>query len=180
VKKKLIGQRGHWENGAAMLVQNGPLVTVSWAIPENKIRALALGGKPVPAAVSGTMLIDTGASQTCIDIDIAEELGLDVVGRRSGFGFGGHHTSPVYNAVLLIPAGDVVLAHSRTVMGIREMQAHFAKTNPDFKRQGLPTRMVGLLGRDLMSIMEMTYDGPRARWQVKFADDFVKSAPRPQ
>lgn len=158
-----------------MLVQNGPLLTVSWALPESRVKALVLGGKAIPTPVNGAMLIDTGASQTCIDIDIAEELGLDVVGRRSGFGFGGHHTSPVYNAVLVIPAGDSVLVQSRSVMGIREMQKHFAKNNPDFKRGGLPTRMVGLLGRDLLAFTTLTYEGPRARWQVKFDEDFLKT-----
>lgn len=110
---KLVGQQAHWENGPLMLVQNGPLLTVSWALPESRVKALALGGKTIPAPVNGAMLIDTGASQTCIDIDIAEELGLDVVGRRSGFGFGGHHTSPVYNAVLVIPAGDGMLVQEQ-------------------------------------------------------------------
>lgn len=63
----------------ASLVQRGPCVQVSLGIAQTFAAQLAEQGIALPAPVTGYALIDTGASNTCVDEDIAQQLGLPVV-----------------------------------------------------------------------------------------------------
>ena len=67
-------------------------------------RILEGQGKPVPAVVNGTALIDTGASSTCIDQKAAEEAGLPTIA-KAAMASASHaqHEVPVYSAKLVIP-----------------------------------------------------------------------------
>ena len=40
----------------------GPLVWAEWSVPDALAKALVADGKPVPAPVTGRMLVDTGAN----------------------------------------------------------------------------------------------------------------------
>jgi hypothetical protein len=56
------------------------MVPASWYITAERERELQLAGKPVPQPVEGFMLLDTGAAHVGIDIDVAKQLGLEVMG----------------------------------------------------------------------------------------------------
>lgn len=60
----------------------GPVAQVSVTIEQNAGKALASLGKPIPTPQSGFALIDTGASNTCIDEQAAQKLGLPVIDVR--------------------------------------------------------------------------------------------------
>jgi predicted aspartyl protease len=62
-------------NAALAVRQRGPVVQVSVTIEQNAGRALLAQGKTMPTPISGLALIDTGASNTCIDDDLARALG---------------------------------------------------------------------------------------------------------
>lgn len=64
----------------AMALQlRGPVLDVSVTIEQNAGKALLSQGKAVPTPKTGLALIDTGASNTCIDDEAAKELGLPVI-----------------------------------------------------------------------------------------------------
>jgi predicted aspartyl protease len=56
----------------------GPVLQVTVTIEQNAAKALLAQGKTVPSK-AGLALIDTGASNTCIDDQAAKELGLPVI-----------------------------------------------------------------------------------------------------
>jgi predicted aspartyl protease len=57
----------------------GPCLQVTVTIEEHAGKALLSKGKPSPVPKSGVGLIDTGASNTCIDEQAAQDLGLPVI-----------------------------------------------------------------------------------------------------
>jgi predicted aspartyl protease len=61
------------------LQRRGPVVQVNVTIEQTFAKILLSQGKPLPPTESGWALIDTGASQTCIDDAVAQRLGLPVI-----------------------------------------------------------------------------------------------------
>src|SRR5580692_289494 len=61
------------------LVLRGPVVHVSVTIEQNAGKGLTVHGKSLPTPISGLALIDTGASNTCIDEQAAKDLGPPVI-----------------------------------------------------------------------------------------------------
>jgi len=59
----------------------GPRQVVEIAVPDAYVALLAQQNAPVPNPHVGTCLIDTGASNTCIDRGIAQALGLQIINR---------------------------------------------------------------------------------------------------
>ena len=64
---------------ALALQQRGPVVQVSVSLHESFAKALVQQGKPLPQPVTGWALLDTGASNTCIDDEAAQQLQLPVI-----------------------------------------------------------------------------------------------------
>lgn len=64
---------------AIALQQRGPIVQVAVSLPESVAKALVQQGKPVPQPATGLGLLDTGASNTCIDDEAAQSLQLPVI-----------------------------------------------------------------------------------------------------
>jgi predicted aspartyl protease len=56
----------------------GPVLQVTVAIEQNAGKALAGQGRALPVPKTGWALIDTGASNTCIDEQAAREMGLPI------------------------------------------------------------------------------------------------------
>jgi len=108
--------------------------------------------------VSGVALIDTGAVQSGIDEGAALSLGLNPVGVSE----------------LLTPTG------TRTKVGVFWGEVSFTDSELAPLRQQFlgmklgysvgDTRVVAILGRDFLSDARLEYDGPAARYVVKFAD----------
>lgn len=87
--------------GASHLRVFGPTIVVDIGFDENfdpvLLQAPKMHSKQVPA------LVDTGASESCIDVSLAEELGLPVVDRVEIAGAGGTYLAPVYLAHIFFP-----------------------------------------------------------------------------
>jgi hypothetical protein len=64
---------------APALQIRGPILQVSVTVEQNLGKGLIAQGKSLPVPKSGLALIDTGASNTCIDEQAAKELGLPVI-----------------------------------------------------------------------------------------------------
>src|SRR5665213_1884658 len=82
--------------GAVLLMQHGPTLIVNIGFdpkydPTNP-------SIPAPNIVGVYALVDTGASQSCIDVDLASKIGLPVVDKGHIAGSGGKHEVDIYLA----------------------------------------------------------------------------------
>lgn len=143
------------------LLAAGPLIVASWSVPAALAAALQAAGRAVPPVVTGMMLVDTGASSTCISEAAAMTLGLTPVRIAQTFGSAGLHSSNVYEAHLQILIED----QNRGVRSNLEFE--FQPTGvpaleqqlPGLLLNGRPVALVGLLGRDFLRNTTMTYRG---------------------
>ena len=124
------------------LAQGGPVVPVSLMISDAHRKVLGEEGRLVPPVVNGTALIDTGASNTCIDQGAAEKAGLPTIG-KAAMASASHpeHEVPVYSAKLVIPQfSDIDVAYA--------MGANLGGMG-----------LTALIGRDLLQRAVLVYNG---------------------
>lgn len=128
---------------AAALHQRGPVIQVTVTIEQNAGKALLAQGKSMPTPKAGLALIDTGASNTCIDDQAAKDLGLPVIDvAHMQSASHSKHQCNVYPVTIDIP-GVVSLNSPRTL-------------GAALASQGL----LALIGRDVLSRCSLFYNGP--------------------
>ncbi len=91
-------------SGSLLLVANGPTLFVDIGFDPNFNPAAP--GPPVPGIKSQWALVDTGATESCIDNLLAATLNLPVVDRRPIGGVGGVHEANMYLAQVRVPSLD--------------------------------------------------------------------------
>ena len=127
---------------AIALQMRGPLIQVSVTIEENAGKALLSQGKVVPTPKTGWALIDTGASNTCVDEQAAKELGLPVI--DVGTMLSATHERVPCNIYPVQVATPIVSLNSPRTMGAA------------LAAQGL----LVLIGRDVLQRCNLFYNGP--------------------
>lgn len=152
------------------LVQLGPMVAAEWSVPSALANANLALGRGVPAPARGIVLVDTGATKTSIDLEVAKQLGLKQIGFEYTYGAGGLHQLPVFEAHCAVSMEDgvgntTVVQSDLMVAGIPDLQTSAAKRG--LSRNGSPCPLVGLLGRDFLRHTTMTYDGPKGRVEIR-------------
>lgn len=156
--------------GPAVLASCGPQFFCQWAIPAATAEAMVKAGRVVPAPIQGSLLLDTGATRTCIALKTATDLGLQPTRMQDGYGAGGKHSNPVFLARLSIkiihPKTAVVHGFDweQEVEGIPELH-NFAAP---LAWQGQTAPVTGLLGRDILQYAKVYYDGPAGRLRFEF------------
>ena len=124
------------------LSKKGPVVQVAIKVPPVIEEELASQDATVPDPVTGLMLIDTGASNTCIDERVAKQLALPAVGSAKIASVSEsdclRDIYPVAIELIGMPAQIVVNA-----IGV-ELGTH---------------GLVGLLGRDALAGCTLFYNG---------------------
>jgi hypothetical protein len=127
----------------------GPVVKVLVGVTKSRHEALTKAGQPVPNAVVGHFLVDTGASCTCVDPGLLSQLALTPSGSTT------IQTPSTANEPCTVNQFDVSLflfgATESAFMGIEAMPV----VESHLKSQGID----GLLGRDVLGRCLMTYDG---------------------
>jgi hypothetical protein len=89
---------------------SGPLIMVLVGVSFPRQQALLDAGQPVPPLATGTFLIDTGASSTCVDPDLLEGLNLTatgIVGISTPSTAGNPHLCEQYDVSLFLPGNQV-------------------------------------------------------------------------
>ena len=119
---------------------HGPMV----AVIVGKVAAEGAPQADVPARVHKAALIDTGATGSCIDEKLAQQLTLPVIDRRDVKGVGGWKKHNVYLAHMIVPA-----------LGLESKGA--------FLGVDLSAYQPVLLGRDFLARTIFTYNGPFGR-----------------
>jgi hypothetical protein len=117
------------------------------------------------------MLVDTGASATCIALDAAQELGLSPLRYEKSFGAGGLHELPVFGVLLTItfanPMGGEYGANGDIqAKGIPELGEYFRRI-PIHSKDSFPLRMIGLIGQDLLRHATFVYKGSLGQFDFK-------------
>ena len=111
---------------------------------EDQAKAIADKGESIPRPVVGHALIDTGASNTCIDREAADRAGLAVVDS-------GPLTSATQEAEIVpIYAGKLDIAGLET-----PIIAHGA-----YGVNLAPQQLIVLIGRDMLKNCVLIYNGP--------------------
>ena len=158
------------EYGEAVLANCGPQFFCSWGIPAATADALRKAGRAVLPPLQGALLLDTGATRTCIALQAATQLGLQATRMQDGIGAGGKYSNPVFLARLEIrivhPKTGIVhpYAWEQEVEGIPELH-NFAAP---LVWQNQTMQVSGLLGRDILRHARIYYDGPLGRLRFEF------------
>lgn len=156
--------------GQAFLYRNGPLLVASWGVPSVIRTAIIASGRTPPVDVSGALLLDTGATNTCISLKAAHQLGLQATRVQEGYGAGGLHKNPVFFAHL-----GMTIVNEKTGIGTEMHWEQEVQGVPDLelhargiKAQGQEVEVVGLLGRDILRHTRLSYDGIDGKLKITF------------
>jgi hypothetical protein len=167
------------EYGCAILEACGPQFFCEWGVPAATVDFLKNAGRPVPAPIVGALLLDTGATRTCIALKTANDLGLQPRRMVDGLGAAGEHKNQVFLACLHIKITDPVtkqiigFAWEQEVEGIPELHRFAAPLM--ITGQTSPTPVSGLLGRDILKHAKIYYDGPAGKMRFEFDMASVRS-----
>jgi predicted aspartyl protease len=126
-----------------VLMHIGPRIPVTLMPPDAIVAALTKEGKPIPPAVTGLALIDTGAGPTSIDEEAAKKLGLPIINMvKLASASHASTDAPVYPVKMVITG----LPNAINAPGV---------VGAPLACQGL----VALIGRDLLAMCHFTYNG---------------------
>ncbi len=163
----------------AQLIGAGPLIAGDWTVPLALEKALQAAGRVVPPPVGGMLLVDTGASGTCISEAAGGALGLHPVRTTRTYGAAGLHPSNVYEVQLRISIQDAkrnvlsVIQFAVQAIGVPDLE----KQLPGLVLNGNPSQLIGLLGRDVLSKTVMTYHGKDGWFQIVIDRDVFAVKP---
>lgn len=133
------------------LARVGPIVQVALR------PSLLVPGKP--AAIITTMMIDTGADRTVVDVRVAEELGVAPHRFVSMVGVSQKpELCPEYRLT-------VVLAMSDDVTGV-SIDVNFSANVVGMPAPNHKSAHYGLIGRDFLRHFRFTYDGPTGTFEI--------------
>lgn len=90
--------------GCDLLVAHGPTLFVDIGFDPNHDPVANPQGVPVPGITEVQALVDTGATECCIDSLLAAQLNLPLVNRRQIAGVHGAHLANVYLAQVHVPS----------------------------------------------------------------------------
>jgi hypothetical protein len=154
--------------GHEFLLFYGPLLVASWSVPQAMIDARQQQGLPIPQPAHGSLLLDTGASISCISLKAADALGLTPTRMASGYGAGGPTHNPIFFAKLEISISNQSATTSfsweQEVQGVPDLE----KQCQNLQYLGAPTELVGLLGRDILRHTRVKYDGIQGKTRIEF------------
>jgi hypothetical protein len=133
-----------------------PVIDLVVAVPEDQADLMRAAGRPVPLPIIVPALLDPGATNSLVSKDIADQLGLEVLGARDIFGVGGtvSVSGNVRIARILFPGiPSVQLANSTFIVAV-----------PNLDHLG--ARMI--VGRDLLGQCILIYNGPHSTCTFAF------------
>ena len=117
------------------------------------------------------MLVDTGATATCMALDAAEELGLTRVRLQTTYGVGGRHDNAVFEAFLMLAIDNegvrTTITANLQVMGVPELGTVLSHVPLVTGTEAFPKRLIGLLGRDFLRHATLVYRGSQGIVEIK-------------
>lgn len=133
----------------ANIATGGPLLIATIGVSIPRMQAILAANGTVPTPITGTFLIDTGASCTCVDDTFIAQLGLQPTGvvpiQTPSTGAGLHHCDQ-FDISMFIPAATNTAGH--LISALPAIATHL-------KNQGID----GLIGRDVLDNCTFIYNG---------------------
>jgi predicted aspartyl protease len=139
------------------LLYGGPLIPGSWSHPQSQGNA---------DAVSGEILVDTGAFGAMIDLEVADRLGLPMLGVKEIHGIHGYGTVRCYRAKLVLPAQDPT-GENCNFIKIIECVGVPALVEKN-KEHG--AKVIGILGREFLQFAHLEIDGATGKLKLLVSD----------
>ncbi|HEY0746605.1 MAG TPA: hypothetical protein VGD63_07895 [Steroidobacteraceae bacterium] len=137
----------------------GPLITVAILPSSPRQAALRAAGLAVPAYTSGTFLVDTGASNTVVDMTLISPLGLAATGAAMCHTPStGQQAMPFnqYDVMIWIP-GASASDPAWIIEALPVMEC-------DLSAQGIK----GLIGRDVLDRSILIYNGTAKHFSLAY------------
>lgn len=139
------------------ITPQGPLIDVLIGVSVPRQEAMEKAGLPIPENVSCPLLIDTGASCTCIDKSVILALGINPSGsvpvHTPSTTATTHHTANQYDVRILIPHAHITRMFNAVPV-----------IDTELSHQGI----AGLLGRDLLAHCQLVYNGELGIFTLSF------------
>lgn len=136
----------------AQLAKDGPLLQCEIRVDVDRAAALTAAGTPVPQATPGKILIDTGASATCVDLSILLALGITPIGQTQVLTPNGPAVQQIFPCGIAFPGAGLPSLERVFVLG------------SNLSGQSI----IGLLGRDVLGTGLLVYDGVAGHWSIAF------------
>lgn len=134
--------------------EHGALLVVEIHIPSVLENVWTAQKKTIPTPKKGVALIDTGATNTCVDYTVISSLGVKSVGVINSGTAGGLAQMNLFPARLKFPNENLDLEFTSCAGVSLDGQAAL----------GLP--IVALLGRDVLSNFILIYNGPAGMYTI--------------
>ena len=132
----------------SVIDSHGPIIPVHIFISEQRGEALRKAGMPIPQPIACNLLIDTGASCTCIDSAIIKSLGIPSTGNISlhtpSTGSMAH-SAKTYDISMYILGSE---QQPKIINAIQVVECYFGSQ-----------ALHGLLGRDILASSRLIYSG---------------------
>ena len=142
----------------AALTQLGPVAPAEIHVTQALAQLLESQGRPVPPAETGMILIDTGASKSCVDTAVITALGVYPVGQGNLGTAGGQVTASLYPARFVIGPGlpGAINVNFSQVVGV-DLSGQTSVGDQ---------KLIGLIGRDILSRGIFIYNGPNGSFSL--------------
>jgi hypothetical protein len=134
------------------LASSGLVMPVEVHVPAAIAAMLQQAQQPVPPPQTGLALVDTGASITCCNADALLALGLNPVGQITVGTANGPTPQFLYPATIRLPSTGGWQFELAAVCG-SNLAGQMIPTTP-------PQQLLVLIGRDLLSLMTLHWNGP--------------------
>ena len=142
----------------ALLGVDGPIVEIAVGVSAARQAALRAAGISVAGPVLAKGLIDTGASCTCVDPTIVEQLGLTPTGTCP------MHTPSSGTTAHICNLFDVAVAIYMDVDQVHVASFTLPVAEAELSYQGINA----LIGRDLLDKATLFYNGPKQTFVLSF------------
>jgi hypothetical protein len=141
----------------------GPVCHVNWCVSDQHEAALLAKDEQVPKPISGYALIDTGAMHSCLSGPVVTALQLPQAGDARHHGAHSEAALPTYEAhlILAFQASDgqhAMIEKKGRFAALHQLEEYFEQVQPR-DAVGGPHTHLGVIGRDILQYMTMTYDG---------------------
>jgi len=141
-------RRPNQEHSPEGLSSAGPLLQVQVMVPPALAALLGQSNQPIPAPGTGWALIDTGATRTCVDKAVLDELEVQATGAITTGTAAGPAQQLLYPAKLNFPGANFEIEFG-SVIGVDLSGQSIAGQN-----------VIVLLGRNVLSRCVLVYNGP--------------------
>jgi len=135
----------------------GAIMPIEIHVPPKIADVLNKEGKQIPQPVTGTALVDTGATMTCVHEPMLKRLCLNPVGAINSGTANGPVQQNLYPATLQFPVQGWGV-ELNAVAGV-DLTGQRAPLDP-------PVDIIALIGRNLLKDWVLIWNGPGGYWSI--------------